>query len=108
MIRKIGIPVLLLAALVVGCGARLPSPETSQKIIKKHFKKYGKRHKETDFGRHKMERVEVAQTEELQRDWAQAEAYAYLKEGPVYRVRVTLRKKAFGWRYVSWENLGAR
>jgi len=95
-------------AFLSGCGARLPSPKTSQKLITKHFKKYGKKYKESDFGATKVERVEVNETTELQKDLALTEAFVYLSEGPVYHVLVNLKKKSFGWRYVSWENLGKR
>lgn len=94
--------------LVGGCGSRLPEPATSQRVIAKHFKKYGKKYKETDFGHSKVTQVEISGTEEIQKDLAVVDAFTYLSDGPVYRVRVTLRKKAFGWRYVQWENLGAR
>ncbi|MBI2067333.1 MAG: hypothetical protein HYT77_04910 [Deltaproteobacteria bacterium] len=94
--------------VVSGCGGRTPSPETSQRVIAKTFKKYGKKYNETDFGKYAIDRVEVAHTEELQSKLASVETFIYLNEGPVYRVRSTLVKKAFGWRHRSWENLGKR
>ena len=98
----------LVFLLLTGCASRLPSPATSQKVIAKYFKKYGKKYRETDFGQFKVQTVELASTEELQKNWASAEAFVYLTNGPVYRVRFTLQKKAFGWRYQSWENYGKK
>jgi hypothetical protein len=42
----------------------------------------------------------------VEKKLAEVEAYAYLADGTVYRVRATLRKKTFGWKVVSWEALG--
>ena len=103
------LPFVVLAFLGVGCGARLPAVQTSQKIVAKHFKKYGKKYKETDFGRYKVEKVEISGSEEIEKNLASVEGYVYLSAGgPVYRVRFTLRKKTLGWRYIQWENLGVR
>lgn len=91
-----------------GCAGRVPSNATSQKVIKKHFKKYGKKYKETDFGQHLVKTVEAGEISELQRKLAAVDAFVYLEEGSVYQVRVLLAKKAFGWKVESWENLGRR
>lgn len=103
--KKILTSVLLLAFLV-SCGGRVPSPQTAHDKTQKHFRKYGKRYKDSDFGQHKIERVEIESIQEIQKNLAQAEAYAYLADGVVYKVRLILRKKTFGWRVVSWETLG--
>ena len=50
--------------------------------------------------------MEIASVREIQKKLAEVEAYAYLADGMVYKVRVTLRKKTFGWRVISWEALG--
>ena len=92
----------------VGCAGRVPSAATSQKVIKRHFKKYGKKYKETDFGQHPVKAVETGEISELQRKLAAVDAFVYLEEGSVYQVRVLLVKKAFGWKIESWENLGQR
>ncbi|MBI2083377.1 MAG: hypothetical protein HYT76_07375 [Deltaproteobacteria bacterium] len=95
--------------ILTACGGRLPSPHTAERVVTKHFKKYGKKYKETDFGRYKVEKVEIDHIEEIQKNLASVEAFTYLAEGSsVYRVRVTLQRKALGWRYQSWENLGKR
>ncbi|MBI4374108.1 MAG: hypothetical protein HY542_04440 [Deltaproteobacteria bacterium] len=107
--KRIFIAILLGLFLVAGCGGRVPSPKTSERVILKAFKKYGKKYKESDFGRYKVEKVEIENTEELQRGLASVEAFTYLAEGSsVYRVRVTLQKRGPLWRYQSWENLGKR
>jgi len=84
----------------------VPSPQKAHGKTHKHFQKYGKKYKDSDFGQHRIEKVEIASVKEIQKNLAEAEAYAYLADGIVYRVRVTLRKKPFGWKVVSWEALG--
>jgi hypothetical protein len=98
--------VLMLSLVMVSCGGRVPTPQTAHGKVQKHFQKYGKKYKESDFGRSKVERVEIGSIKEIQKRLAEVEAYVYLADGSVYRVRVTLRKKTFGWRVVSWETLG--
>lgn len=93
--------------LLVSCGGRVPSPQTSHNVLQKHFKKYGKKYKESDFGRQAVERVEIEEIRELQRNMAEVAANVHLAGGFAYRVRVTLQKKTFGWRALAWENLGA-
>ncbi len=75
-------------------------------LVTKYFQKYGKKYKESDFGKHPVQKVEIVKVEGIQKDLAQAEAYTYLQEGPVYWVRVILQKKTFGWKSISWEKLG--
>ena len=93
---------------LTACSGRVPSPKLSHKIIQKHFVKYGKKYKESDFGKHKLDKVEIGQTQEIQKNLAEVEAYVYLKEGPVYWVGVTIQKKPFGWKALTWETLGTR
>jgi hypothetical protein len=97
---------LLALTLFISCGGRVPSPQTAHKKTYKHFEKYGKKHKESDFGEHRIQKVEIASVREIQKKMAEVEAYAYLADGIVYKVRVILRKKTFGWRVISWEALG--
>lgn len=89
-----------------GCGSRTPSPTSAHDKIQKHFVKYGKKYKLSDFGRHRIQRVEIVEVRELQKGMAEADAYAYLADGPVYKVRATFSKKPLGWKLVSWESLG--
>lgn len=98
----------LFSVLIVfaACGGRVPSPQTAHGKIYRHFEKYGNKHKESDFGRHKIDRVEIVAVREIQKKIAEVDAYAHLSGGPTYKVRVTLRKKTFGWKVMSWENLG--
>ena len=98
--------IVLMLGILVSCGGRVPSPKTAHDKTQKHFKKYGKNYKDSDFGQHKLERVEISSVDEIQKNLAEAEAYAYLNDGAVYKVRVILRKKTFGWKVISWETLG--
>jgi hypothetical protein len=97
---------LLLLLALIACGGRVPSPQTAHSKAQKHFQKYGKNHKDSDFGQHKVQKVEISSVQELQKNMAESEAYVYLADGIVYKVRVILRKKTFGWRVISWETLG--
>jgi hypothetical protein len=98
--------ILLTLGILAACSGRVPSPQTAHDKTQKHFQKYGKRYKDSDFGQHKLERVEISSVDEIQKGLAEAEAYAYLADGGVYKVRVILRKKTFGWKVISWETLG--
>ncbi len=99
----------LVVIFLVSCGGRLPSPQTAQRIMTKQFHKYGKKYKDTDFGKHPVDRVEISDVQEVQKNIAQVEGYVFLNDGPVYQVRLTLQKKPpFGWRYLAWESLGVR
>lgn len=100
--------VTLTAGVAVGCGSRLPSPQTAHKLVQKHFQKYGKKYKESDFGKYSLEKVEIVGVQEMQKNMANVEAYTYLGDGTVYWVGLTLQKKTFGWRSVAWETLGVR
>ena len=97
---------VLVLGFLVSCGGRIPSPQTAHGKVQKYFQKYGKRYKNSDFGQHKLERVEISSVQEIQKNMAEAEAFAYLADGVVYKVRVILRKKTFGWKVISWETLG--
>ncbi len=99
---------ILIVLLSSSCTGRIPSPTVAHKSVTKYFQKYGKKYKESDFGKHPVQKVEIVKVEGIQKDLAQAEAYTYLQEGPVYWVRVILQKKTFGWKSISWEKLGAR
>lgn len=97
---------LALLFTLASCGGRTPSPQSAHGKVQKYFRKYGKKVKNSDFGQHKVERVEISSIKEIQKNMAEVEAFAYLADGIVYKVRVICRKKTFGWRVISWETLG--
>ena len=98
---------LVACSFLISCGGRVPSPQTAHDIIQKQFVKYGKKYKETDFGKG-LQKVEIVQVQELQKNLAGVEAYLHLGDTLTYRVWVTLQKKPFGWKQAAWENLGGR
>lgn len=100
--------ILVPIVLLLSCGDRLPAPKTAHRVVAKYFHGYGKKFKESDFGRHRTEKVEIKDIREMQKGMAEVEAYLFLNEGPAYWVSVSLRKKTFGWRAVAWEALGVR
>ncbi|MDO8644159.1 MAG: hypothetical protein Q7S00_04230 [bacterium] len=98
---------ILVAFLFVSCGGRLPAPETAQKMTVRYFKKYGKKQKETDFGRYKVTKVEIDKMREVQKGIAEVEAFVVLGDGQaVHKVNMLAKKKAFRWKVQSWEDLG--
>lgn len=90
----------------MACGGRAPSPQTAHGKVEKHFRKYGKKYKDSDFGKHKLDRIEISSIREIQKNMAEVEAFAYLADGVVYKVRAICRKRTFGWKVISWETLG--
>lgn len=108
-LRLVITAIIISIGLATACGGRMPSPQTAQKVTTKYFKKYGKKHRWSDFGQFRIEKVEIGEIQELQRNLVEVEAFTYLSEGgPVHRVRLQMQKKTFGWRTLAWENLGTR
>ncbi|QQR79923.1 MAG: hypothetical protein IPJ69_11345 [Deltaproteobacteria bacterium] len=102
------ITLCLLIVFFSACGGRLPSAKRSHALTAKHFGKYGKKYKDTDFGKAKVSKVEIGDIKEMQKNMASVEAYVYLDNGTVHWVRLTCLKKTFGWKVLNWENLGTR
>jgi hypothetical protein len=105
MNRKVAISFVIAMALLVSCGGRIPKGKTAGNIIKGYFQKYGKKYKETDFGRSRVEGVDVAEVQEIHKNMIAATAFVKLRDGSVWSVRCVLEKKTLGWRFVSWEKL---
>jgi hypothetical protein len=96
-------------ALLTSCGGRMPSAQRSQHLIEKHFKKYGRKYKDSDFGKYPVQKVEISSINELQHHLAEVEAFTILSgEGGAYKIRATLEKKTLGWKLLSWESLASR
>jgi hypothetical protein len=106
--RKLTIPILITLSLsLTACSQRMPKPQTAQGIVKSYFKGYGKDYQDSDFGQHKVDKVEISSIKELQHEMVYVEAYVSLDEGEiVYKVGATLLKKTLFWKLISWENLG--
>ena len=84
----------------------MPSAQRSQHLIEKHFKKYGRKYKDSDFGKYPVQKVEISSISELQHHLAEVEAFTILSgEGGAYKIRATLEKKTLGWKLLSWESL---
>jgi len=100
---------LFVSVFFVGCSARLPTPQIAQKVISKHFMKYGKKYKTTNFAQYPVEKVEIIDIKENQKNIVSIDAYVILGESQaVHRVNVITRKKALRWRIISWENIASR
>lgn len=108
LIRTLVFFLALLVPLSVLAG-RIPTPKSAQSIASGFFKKYGKTHKDSLFGRVKISKVEIGQVRESARNQAQIEAYVNLASGEAAHVLVSIKKTPpFGWSVASWEMLEAR
>lgn len=96
--------VLAVTFLLCACGGRLPKPHTSQKLIYKHFKKYGKQYPGTIFGQYPVVKVEVEKQEEIRKHYAAVDAYVKLGDGTLRKINATVEKGPLGWKFVSWED----
>lgn len=96
-------------SFLTACGGRMPSAQRSQHLIEKHFKKYGRKYKDSDFGKYPVQKVEISSINELQHHLAEVEAFTILSgEGGAYKIRATLEKKTLGWKLLSWESLASK
>lgn len=98
--------ILLIALCLVGCGGRLPSQMRSTQIIRSQLNKYAKKYKESNFGNKKVLNVEILTIEEIHKHLVAVHAFVTMTGPEVYKVRFNIEKGPFGWRFVSWENLG--
>ena len=97
---------ILMLAFLAGACARMPRPKTSAKLIRKHFKKYGKEYPTTVYGKSKVAEVEVTDQSEIHKNLVAVESFVTLKDGTVRRIYATVEKGPFGWwKFVSWENV---
>lgn len=102
--------VVLLVFITVGaagCAKRLPSERKTTHLIREYFNNYAKEYNQSSFGNKKVKNVEVLSIKELHKNFITAQAFVTMagENVDVYKVRVTIEKGPFGWRYVSWENL---
>ena len=99
--------VLLLVLLGIcsgGCAGRIPSNAKAASIAKKHFEKYGKKFKETEFSQSRVSAVEVKAVEELQKNLATSFLVVKFENGSEIPVIMTFqRKQPLGWRATGWE-----
>ncbi len=86
------------------CGGRVPSHARAAEIAKKHFQKYGKKYKDSDFAQSAVSAVEVKGVKELQKDVATGMLLVKLDNGTEVPILMTfIRKVPGGWRTTSWE-----
>jgi hypothetical protein len=93
-------------AMTYGCG-RQPTSKHSVKIIEKYFKKYSKKYPDSIIGKYPVQNVRLLEIEEVHKDLVAAYAILELQDGMAVQTRFSIEKKApFGWRALSWENMG--
>jgi len=99
---------LLVSFLFISCGGRVPSPQTAQGIMKDYFKGYGKKYPTTIFGTQSVDKIEILDTEELQKAIATSKALLTFKDGSQMKIQMNfLHKAPLGWRATGWEDLEA-
>lgn len=74
--------------------------------MKSYFKKYAKKYPESAIGQAPVEEIRILHMEEIHKYNVAAYALLDLRSGTALQTRFTFLKKPFGWRAVSWENLG--
>ena len=101
-------PFLILSTIFVAtaCGGRMPNGDKTVSMIRKHFNHYGKEYPTSHFGNKKVANVEILKIEEIHKNLVYAIAFVTIEGPEVFKIRMTLEKKSFGWRTVHWENLG--
>lgn len=99
---------LFLSLITVACAGRVPSNAKTSEIAKKHFQKYGKKYKDSEFALSKISAVEVKAVEELQKNVATGFLIVKLDNGTEIPVIMTfLRKIPLGWRTTGWERVSS-
>lgn len=96
--------VFLTASFVCTSCARHPSTKQCAKLIKHHFHKYGKKYRDTIYGKNEVKDVDVTSEQEIHKRLVAVEAFITLSDGTVQRINATIQKSPVGWRFVSWEN----
>jgi len=104
-LRILTVFIICLSILALSC-ARQPSYDRSAKVIRKYFKKYGKKYPDTAFGKSKVSEVEILSQEEIHKHLVAVEAFVTFEDGSVRKVSATVEKGPLGWRFISWENAG--
>lgn len=103
-VKKYLLFVLSITLLLGACAGRIPSTETAQGIVKGYFNKYGKKYKETPFGGHSVQQVQIVSMEEIQKNLAYGTALVGLDDGASFKINMNFIYKApLGWRQQGWE-----
>lgn len=101
--------ILTLIPLISCAGSRVPSTKTAHNVTKSFFKRYGKKYKDSLFGRIPIEKIEINRVQEQSLHHAEVEAFLNLKGGEVARVLITAKNTPpFGWSVLSWEMVDLR
>src|SRR5262249_52938277 len=99
---------LLSGFLMISCGGRVPSAQTAQGIMKGYFKSYGKKYPKTQFGAQAIDKVEILETEELQKGIACSKALLTFKDSSQMKIQMNFQHKSpLGWRMTGWEDLAS-
>ena len=108
MMKKTILFIFIILFGFAACSGRSPSPETAQKIIKKHLNHYGKKYPNTILSGHQVTKVEILEIEEIQKNLATGQAVVSLDNGTSLNIQMNfLYKYPLGWRQQGWEILEA-
>ena len=97
--------ILVSFGITSACG-RQPTPKRTADIMESFFKKYGKEYPESIFGQTQLQGVQILHIDEVHKNLVAVYAILELQNGMAMQTRFSIQKKPFGWRAVSWENMG--
>ncbi len=104
VVKKYFILIVMLLLTLQACGGRVPSTATAQDIVKGYFNKYGKKYKDSPFGDHKVQQVQILSMEEIQKHLSYGTALVTLDNAALFKINMNFIYKApLGWRQQGWE-----
>ncbi len=84
--------------------ARTPSIKGAHNIARGFFNSYGKKYKDSLFGKGKVNKVEINSIQEQAKNLAEVDAFVSLDNAQSVHVLITMKKTPpFGWSVQSWE-----
>lgn len=97
--------IICLCVSSIGC-SRQPSDKRATNIMEKYFHKYSKKYPESMLGKFPVKNIHLLHIEEIHKHLVATYAILELDNNMAIQTRFTIKKKPFGWRAVSWENMG--
>lgn len=103
--------IILIAVLImfsvgnIGC-SRQPSAEQAYNLTTKYFKKYSKEYPESIFAKFPPNKFQMMHMEVIHKNLVVANVMLTLNNGMSLQARMNLFKRPFGWKVISWENMG--
>lgn len=105
--------ILVMIALLpfagAACSGKKPSPKTAQSTTLSFFKHYGKRYKDSSFGKSPVTNVTINGVRQVSYNHAEVDAFLALTNGEIARTLITMKNRPpLGWAITSWELIAFR